>query len=75
MRDELGDWRLVVLTPFGGRVHAPWTLALEARGFGRPGRRTLLREPRDSGAQRVARWAMVAALPVLAAVRAAVGLP
>ena len=30
-RDELGDWRLVVLTPFGGRVHAPWTLALEAR--------------------------------------------
>jgi ATP-dependent Lhr-like helicase len=30
-RDELGDWRLVVLTPFGGRVHAPWSLALEAR--------------------------------------------
>jgi ATP-dependent Lhr-like helicase len=30
-RDELGDWRLVILTPFGGRVHAPWTLALEAR--------------------------------------------
>jgi len=30
-RDELGDWRLVVLTPFGARVHAPWTLALEAR--------------------------------------------
>jgi len=30
-RDELGDWRLVVLTPFGGRVHAPWTLALESR--------------------------------------------
>ena len=30
-RDELGDWRLVVLSPFGGRVHAPWTLALEAR--------------------------------------------
>jgi ATP-dependent Lhr-like helicase len=30
-RDELGDWRLVVLTPFGGRVHAPWTMALEAR--------------------------------------------
>ena len=24
-RDELGDWRLVILTPFGGRVHAPWT--------------------------------------------------
>ncbi len=30
-RDELGDWRLVVLTPFGGRVHAPWTIALQAR--------------------------------------------
>ncbi|MEW5991140.1 MAG: DEAD/DEAH box helicase [Chloroflexota bacterium] len=30
-RDELGDWRLVVLTPFGGRVHAPWTLAIENR--------------------------------------------
>jgi ATP-dependent Lhr-like helicase len=30
-RDELGDWRLVVLTPFGGRVHAPWTMALEHR--------------------------------------------
>ncbi len=29
-RDELGDWRLVVLTPFGGRVHAPWALAIEA---------------------------------------------
>ena len=30
-RDELGDWRLTLLTPFGGRVHAPWCLALEAR--------------------------------------------
>jgi ATP-dependent Lhr-like helicase len=30
-RDELGDWRVVVLTPFGGRVHAPWSLALEGR--------------------------------------------
>ena len=30
-RDELGDWRLVLLTPFGGRVHAPWSLALESR--------------------------------------------
>jgi ATP-dependent Lhr-like helicase len=30
-RDELGDWRLVILTPFGGRVHAPWCLALERR--------------------------------------------
>ena len=30
-RDELGDWRIVILTPFGGRVHAPWCLAIEAR--------------------------------------------
>ncbi|HEX3264369.1 MAG TPA: DEAD/DEAH box helicase [Candidatus Limnocylindrales bacterium] len=30
-RDELGDWRLVILSPYGGRVHAPLTLAIEAR--------------------------------------------
>jgi ATP-dependent helicase Lhr and Lhr-like helicase len=30
-RDEIGDWRLCILTPFGGRVHAPWSLALTAR--------------------------------------------
>ncbi len=30
-RDELGDWRLCVLSPFGKRVHAPWGLAIEAR--------------------------------------------
>ena len=30
-RDELGDWRVCVLTPFGARVHAPWALALGAR--------------------------------------------
>ena len=30
-RDEIGDWRLCVLSPFGGRVHAPWALALTAR--------------------------------------------
>ncbi|MBW3557920.1 MAG: DEAD/DEAH box helicase, partial [Actinobacteria bacterium] len=30
-RDELGDWRICVLSPFGARVHAPWALALEAR--------------------------------------------
>ncbi len=29
-RDELGDWRAVILTPFGGRVHAPWAHAIEA---------------------------------------------
>ena len=30
-KDELGDWRIVLLTPFGARVHAPWALAVEAR--------------------------------------------
>jgi ATP-dependent helicase Lhr and Lhr-like helicase len=30
-RDELGDWRIVILSPFGGRVHAPLTLAIESR--------------------------------------------
>ena len=29
-RDELGDWRVCILTPFGARVHAPWALALES---------------------------------------------
>jgi ATP-dependent Lhr-like helicase len=30
-RDEIGDWRLCVLSPFGGRVHAAWGLALASR--------------------------------------------
>ena len=30
-RDELGDWRLVVHSPFGAQVHAPWALAIGAR--------------------------------------------
>lgn len=30
-RDELGDWRVVVHSPFGAKVHAPWALALGAR--------------------------------------------
>ena len=30
-RDELGDWRICVLTPFGGRIHAPWAMAAVAR--------------------------------------------
>ncbi len=30
-RDEIGDWRLCVLSPFGARVHAPWALAIQAR--------------------------------------------
>ncbi|MCA9674777.1 MAG: DEAD/DEAH box helicase, partial [Myxococcales bacterium] len=27
-RDELGDWRICILSPLGARVHAPWALAL-----------------------------------------------
>jgi ATP-dependent Lhr-like helicase len=30
-RDELGDWRLCILSPFGSRIHAPWALAIAAR--------------------------------------------
>ena len=30
-RDELGDWRLVVHSPFGAQVNAPWALAIAAR--------------------------------------------
>jgi ATP-dependent Lhr-like helicase len=30
-RDELGDWRVCVLTTLGGKVHAPWGLAVAAR--------------------------------------------
>jgi ATP-dependent Lhr-like helicase len=29
-RDELGDWRVCILTPFGARVHAPWALAVRS---------------------------------------------
>jgi ATP-dependent Lhr-like helicase len=30
-RDELGDWRLVLHSPYGAKVHAPWALAIAAR--------------------------------------------
>ncbi|TDC71213.1 DEAD/DEAH box helicase [Actinomadura sp. GC306] len=30
-RDELGDWRMVVHSPLGARVHAPWALAIAGR--------------------------------------------
>lgn len=29
-RDEIGDWRIVVLSPFGARIHAPWALLARA---------------------------------------------
>ena len=31
VRDELGDWRIIVHSPFGAQVHAPWALAIAAR--------------------------------------------
>lgn len=30
-RDELGDWRVVLHSPFGMQVHSPWALAVQAR--------------------------------------------
>ena len=30
VRDELGDWRVCVLSPRGGRIHAPWAMAAAA---------------------------------------------
>ncbi len=30
-RDELGDWRIVVHSPYGAQVHAPWALAIGTR--------------------------------------------
>ena len=31
VRDELGDWRVCVLSPRGGRIHAPWAMAVVAK--------------------------------------------
>ena len=45
------------------------TMALEARAFTRPGRRTLLWSPPDSGVERVARWALLIGLAGLIVVR------
>ena len=30
-KDEIGDWRVVLLSPFGARVHAPWALVVRNR--------------------------------------------
>ena len=30
-RDEIGDWRICLLSPFGTPVHAPWAMAIEQR--------------------------------------------
>jgi ATP-dependent Lhr-like helicase len=29
--DDLSDWRVCILTPFGGRIHAPWAMAITAK--------------------------------------------
>ncbi|HET8774155.1 MAG TPA: DEAD/DEAH box helicase, partial [Thermoanaerobaculia bacterium] len=36
-RDELGDWRICVMTPFGGRIHAPWAMAVIERARAQTG--------------------------------------
>lgn len=51
------------------------TLALETRGFTRPGRATVLRVPHDSSLQRLGRWGIVAGLGVLLVARLAGMLP
>ena len=38
-RDELGDWRVCVLTPFGSRIHIPWAMAVGARASAPPAAR------------------------------------
>jgi ATP-dependent helicase Lhr and Lhr-like helicase len=36
-RDEIGDWRVVILSQLGARVHAPWAMALTQQLRGRYG--------------------------------------
>jgi ATP-dependent Lhr-like helicase len=36
-KDELGEWRVCVMSPFGGRVHAPWAMAIGAKARERHG--------------------------------------
>ncbi|MDX2023711.1 MAG: DEAD/DEAH box helicase [Deltaproteobacteria bacterium] len=31
VKDDLGDWRVCVLSPWGGKVHAPWAMAVTAK--------------------------------------------
>jgi len=51
------------------------SLALEARAFGRPGRRDLLWAPGDGGPERLLRWALLAAVVAIAAGRLTGALP
>lgn len=36
-RDEIGDWRVALLSPLGARIHAPWAMALTQKLRGRFG--------------------------------------
>ena len=29
-QDEMGDWRVCILSPYGSRIHAPWAMAIGA---------------------------------------------
>jgi energy-coupling factor transport system permease protein len=51
------------------------SLALEVRGFGRPGRRHLLWWAPDTGWERALRWLLIAALVGLVAGRVAGAIP
>jgi energy-coupling factor transport system permease protein len=51
------------------------TLALETRGFTRPGRHTVLWPPHDSGAQRLARWGVLLGIGLLLVARLTGVLP
>jgi energy-coupling factor transport system permease protein len=50
-------------------------MALEARGFSRPGRRSLLWAPADRGWERVARWLMAVSVPLVVGAHLAGWLP
>ena len=66
-RDEIGDWRVCVLSPFGARVHAPWATAVAARGCAGVGDRRrrgdLVRRRHRVPPPRVRRAARDVALP------------
>ncbi|MBA3235863.1 MAG: energy-coupling factor transporter transmembrane protein EcfT [Chloroflexi bacterium] len=53
------------------------SMALEARAFSAPVKRTVLRQPPDSGAQRIARWSigLGAVALVAASIAGLLGLP
>ncbi|MGE0081127.1 MAG: DEAD/DEAH box helicase [Thiohalomonadaceae bacterium] len=62
-RDELGDWRVCILSPFGARIHGPWAMALQAVLAAREGYDVQLMHTDDG---LVLRFADVDTLPSLA---------